>query len=429
MIIKKPDPLTLKTLKQFVQFFKSDPDKMPPSDKIWQRMLVPLPEHLATEGRKSIRFVNDEVTKIHNAVEVLSEDLGFEYIKKEDLKKCITELAIRCCLPPKTNPIPEFIKKHFKQPESHRVFVAIDGIRVKRPIKLRKTTLCPFKWIEKRHKECKDFQETSCVAMLDMVGTDNAAILGRAIDLVEHELRMLRVMLGRRISTNNSQLRFRIGREYAIKNRVSGWKQYKDTISEVELDHKRLGSVIGNGYNLFKLDPQSKSSICQKALMSAHWIEQSQKSTDLKMQVLYEIFALEALFGRRGEKGIGKSLGYRCTVLSLAMEGVYMADVTLIPRYYEIRSKIAHGKSVKPSDVKDVKRLTPITRKALSQYLQLAYKHNFTRAKEVYNYIDNHEDSLCAKQMFGLLSRMSFLYSGLCNRIVGLLKVISRCSF
>ena len=400
MIPEKPNKHTLKTLKQLVQWLRSERGRIPSQDKIYRKRMVALPKNLATEGEDAMYFVNDTATKISDAVDILSKDLGLEYIKKKDLDKYVVELAIQCYFNPETDPTSEFISKHFKKPGKHRVLISIEELVVNKLVKLQQITLCPVGWAQKRYKECKDFKEASCIAMLDMLGTDVATIRQRSVDLVEHELRMLRIMLDRLMWRNNS--RFRVGREYAIKDQGFGLRQHEDAGYKFYLHHKTLREISERGYDLLRLDDGSQESVHRKASMSARWIEQCQLSTDLNMKVLYSIFALEALFGNKGDNKMGLRLGYKCTLLSMIVKGSYPSGTTLVPHYYNIRSNMVHGKPTEDFNTKHVGSLTRVVQESLSQYLQLAQRNKCTQSKAIDNYMDNHKDSVEYKRMFNL---------------------------
>ena len=369
---------------------------------------IMLPKDLATNKIQSIIFYDAEADIITKTIGILAVDLGFEYMKEYELKRAVHMFAAKSVLNPRVDPTSEFFSQHFKEPLKHKVFIAVEGITVKRPIKLSDITLYPPQLLQKKYKLFDDFVEVSCVAVLSVVGTNNTLIRSRSIKVVESELRKMRIMLANHRGIPDIQLRFRVGKQWAIPERVSGYRQHPEKVYDLTISHQLLRSVSrSQKYDLLNMEAGLGESITRRVELTLHWLEQAQISVDTKMKVLFSVFALESLFGKKDEKYKGASLGYRCTLLSYIMDGAYFCP-DIIPRYYNFRSSIVHGGNVDTLNSRDVTTLIVLTREALFKYLRLAGKLLPTQnnkplcASDVYDYMENHKDSAQFREMFGL---------------------------
>ena len=311
------------------------------------------------------------------------------------MKKFADEYVIN----PNINLIDEFVRKHYRQPVKYKVVIGIEKLQVARSIKLNNITLYPLKSVKTKYPQCEQIVEASSVALLDMVGTRFRDIKKRSVLIIEHELRMLRIMLRKTIAINDKQLRFRVGRESVVINFGFGVSQHKDVGYNLKLNHKLLKDALDESfsakdvnYNLLKLHFERKNKLNSNACLRAYWLEQAQKSVDEKMTILYYIFSLETILGKKDEKDKGSKLAFRYTLLSHIVSGS-LFNYSAIPYFYQIRSDIVHGEQVRAISNDAIKTLKYIARDALSQYLCLARDNKFKTPREIIEYIDNHRDS------------------------------------
>lgn len=372
--------------KKSIQKLKAVLDKNEKGDTA---LSINLDDDLATDKIKNIGFTTNESDAMDTLGNELFHNQGFEYLYF-DLTKLIRRLACEYVVSKDKTLFDKFLNDHYREPENLRVFIPIIGLEATEPTTLQNVTLLKFPIDGLELNENGYFEGIGTVAQVYVSGTDPSRMRDRALAIINHELKVLRVGLRAHNQIHDQQLLFKPGRGWAIENGRIGWTDHKDTAYSLGISKSFLAENLV-GQPLYAIPFAPTNRIERKVKLALEWLDQSRIATDPLMRLLYDMFALETLLGDRSEGKKARLLAFRRALLSTIINDHYPDPYKIITLYEQVRSYAVHGGEIKEYDEKDAKSLSWSVRLALNEYLQIVDSNGFTRPKQVFDYLDAHE--------------------------------------
>jgi len=282
--------------KKSIQKLKAVLDKNEKGDTA---LSINLEDDLATDKIKSLRFTSNESDAIDTLGNELYHNQGFEYLYF-DLTKLIRRLACEYVVSNDKTLFDKFLSDHYREPENLRVFIPIVGLETTEPTKLQNVTLLKFPIDGLELNENGYFEGIGTVAQVYVSGTDPSFMRDRALAIINHELKILRVGLRAHNQIHDQQLMFKPGRGWAIENGRIGWTDHKDTAYSLGISKAFLADNLIE-QPLYAIPFVPTNRIERKVKLALEWLDQSRLATDPLMRLLYDMFALETLLGDRSE--------------------------------------------------------------------------------------------------------------------------------
>jgi len=157
--------------------------------------MVALPPELVTADYSAVVFSRADVAAITAAIDAVSEDLRFEYLR--DAKQIIERFAAECWTYRRGDRVPGFIETHARVPVVRNCYIPVEHLTVDTEtdvfgIQLLAVTdvrLPPRDW------KLQVDKPVGSVARVEVTGTDPGKMAARGRSRVEHALRILRVAL------------------------------------------------------------------------------------------------------------------------------------------------------------------------------------------------------------------------------------------
>jgi len=263
-------------------------------------LTMALPDDLITKDACSVDFNKLEHDAIKNAIDVLLNELHFEYLYF-DLEQIIRRFACECAMnKSRNNLVDEFVEKYAKQPEELKLYVDIENLVQNECVDLPNIRLLPYPSEYVNVNDNGYFGKTQCVAEVTVRGTDAVRMRERGLEIINFDLRILRVGLRQHPAIHDQQLRFRAGKGWAIEDGRIGWIDHVDNGYSIGINDNLLDIV--KRQPIYNLKYNSIGKINKKVNLAIQWVELSRLSTDPLLSLLYDMFALETILGDKKEK-------------------------------------------------------------------------------------------------------------------------------
>lgn len=348
-----------------------------------------LPRGMSLNGSRYVQFGLPTVRAVERASKALSEDLRFEHLEKTN--DLLWDMAVQARLRSDEDVAGAFIERNEREVLQTVCFIPVHRLHLTAEAKLLGLRLIPISSAEvpTAGTFMEHEGEFHVVAAVPVSGTGYAKMAERARREAGNALRILRnALTGRSILPQ--QLRFRLGTSYAFPGELRGWNARTDVSYGLELTAATLADL--NHAHLEKLASPS-NPLEEKASLALGWMERARFSGEPLIEVLYLMFALEALLGDADEGLKSAKIARRQLLLSHIMTGGLLDPNQTMALYEEVRSKAVHGGAAGETTRDEAESFHRSVKMALDQYLQLAESKNITTQRALTAVLDSHEDN------------------------------------
>lgn len=337
----------------------------------------------------SYTYFSDEAVAVENAAALLARDLRFEHL--EDHEKAVWDLADKAIAEPDVDHVDGFLAANAMPLLTTTCYLTVEYLKLTGEINIDSVRLVPL-----GEDEIPDPQAwfildppVSCVAAVEVTGTDRRRMAERARDEVRRALRKLRLGLRGLNMYNERQLRFRLGPSYAFSSGGNGWSRPGESIFETPLSAEILERLRTE--ELFALPQVPETDVEKRADLAASWVDRSLLVTDSPLvALLYLFFALEALLGQKSEGLKGHGLAIRLAMLQHVTGSGFSYPSATFFLYDKVRSGAVHGEEALEVDWRTVSHLTWDARDAINRFLRLAQREGFKTRRRVLRYLTEH---------------------------------------
>jgi hypothetical protein len=350
-----------------------------------------VPADIATEKFQMLYLQPDEEEAYQETLAILLADQRFEHFEEpKTAANALWRFLCQCYADRSHDHVTQFITEHAREPVQKMCYLPIEHLTVETAAEVTGLRLLPTTdeaVPPPRHRFVPD-PPVGCVAAVPVTGTSYARMADRARATAEQGLRVLRIALQDRIQAR--QLRFTLSGAYAFDGQIQGWDQRPETAYSLTLvpalvDHVHRQPVAA-------LPPTPRNKLERKADLAARWIERASLATEPLIRLLYLFFALEALLGDTGEGQKAGLIALRRAMLGEALGRGFVHPSGTYWLYEKVRSAAVHGSE--PPEISDdeVGKFAWDVREALTDYLNYAKDHGFTRQSQLTAALDHHPD-------------------------------------
>jgi hypothetical protein len=361
--------------------------RRPPDGRERAVMTRRLPDGLATAENRFIGMLADEVAAAEMTTAAVVGDLRFEHLDNAD--DAVWRFVAECWADRSTDHVPAFVARHAAEVMHVTCYLPVEFLTVKSETQFPGLVLLPLS--DPRVPPATPWfvleKPTSCVAAVEVEGSDYGRMAGRARDHADHVLRGLRIALGGRV--HDRQLRFRLGIGYSFDERLTGWNRRDDEAYDVTLADD-VSDLLS--HPVMAVPDPPCTDVERKAALAMRWMERACLTGDELIALLYRFFALEALLGDKSEGLKAHGLAFREMMLSHIVSGGFRHPNMTFFFYDEIRSAAVHGEEAPPVPSRDARGFEWAIRDALTNYLALAASQGISRRGKLLQVLDNHPD-------------------------------------
>jgi hypothetical protein len=332
----------------------------------------------------------DEEEAYQEALAILLADPRFEHFEESRAAEALWRFLCSCYADRYHDQVAQFITEHAREPLEATCYLPIEHLTVETATEvtgLRLPPTCDEAVPPTRLRFVLD-PPVGCVAAVDVTGTSYARMADRARARAEQGLRLLRIALQDRVHAR--QLRFTPTEAYAFDNRIYGWDERPEAAYSLTLDLVRVDHVRSQPVAALTLAPRNK--LDRKADLAARWMERASLATEPLIRLLYLFFGLEALVGDTGEGQKAGLIALRRAMLGEALGRGFVHPSGTYWLYDEVRSAAVHGSAPPEISDDDVGRFASDVRQALTEYLNYAKDHGFTKQSQLTYALDHHPD-------------------------------------
>jgi hypothetical protein len=344
-------------------------------------------------GQSSFRYIRRiEHDQIRKCADELQRDLRFEYLTKPSPEDLTLTFARQVLAQPNENHVATFVTDNAHEVEQHTVYIPIENLSVSEVQELPGVRFVPTNDpTVPSHEALFDVgPPAGAVAIVNVTGTGQLAMLERARYEVGHALRVLRLAFGAEVNLPVRQLRFRMGQSYAFDANVEGIHTPKDMA--YQLGANSLLFDLARSERVAELPARQTNDLERHANIALSWMERAYLEGDPLVGTLFAYFAFEALLGDTSSKRKGEALAFRQMVLGHLSENLFKNPIATQRQYELIRSAAVHGSQTPTVSEDDFTFLLIHVRKTLSQYLTIAKDNGFTKRSQLVGFLENHAD-------------------------------------
>jgi hypothetical protein len=337
-----------------------------------------------------VTFVYSEVDEdaVDQAVAVIVADLRFEHLAK--LKDAVWDFFIRSWAEPAIR-VADFVSWHARDVRTEICYIPIEYLEVTSVLTVGRVRLLP-----PAHDEVPEEKSgwlisspaLGAVAGVETTGTDYRKMADRARASANHELKLLRLAIGRTDRFDDSQLRFVLGPGYAFTERHVGWARRADVAYPLTLNPATLAELVAS--DLWSIPEHPATDVDKKAVTAAGWIEQAIVTANRLNGLLFLFFALEALLGDHAQGLKADMIAFRQALLAHIVRGQFPHPNSTWHLYANVRSYAVHGRDAPEVTEKQFDRFASDVRECLTDYLALTRQHGFQRRTKLFRYLNGH---------------------------------------
>ena len=347
-------------------------------------------EKQALPEDQALSMNREERQAVLMAEKALLDDPAFEHFA-DKAEGAVWRFACQCAFDKKTDFVAQFVAENFKEPESRVCYITVEYLKVSAEQDFQGVRFLPVGSVEVRQSlGFVTDPPVGSIAAVTVSGTDRQRMTGRARDLANHSLRVLRIALREHRGINDHQLRFRLGMEHSFGRDFTGWETPPERAYELELDDQLTS--LASEQEVAGLRASPDTDVERKAHIALRWTERARFSADPLVALLFLFFALEALLGDKSEGQKAHALAFRQTMLSHVATGGFTNPNKTLYLYDEVRSGAVHGEDAPPVDEDTVDGLAWTVRLALTQYLRIARENHFTKRSQLLKFLNEHLD-------------------------------------
>jgi hypothetical protein len=348
-----------------------------------------LPTELTGGQKQVVQLSTEEVAAARQAAAAVRSDLRFEHLARPDDE--VWRFADECMCDRSADHVPGFVERHAREPQNATCYLPVEFLKVQDETELAGIRLLPTRDPRIPRPRVPWFSldaPVGCVAAIAVRGTDYGQMAERARIAASHELRLLRSTLpSHQQHGDERQLRFRLGPAYAFDDQLAGWDRGPADAYEMNLGGD-LSTVLVDP--IMALPAEPGTDIERKALVALRWMERACMTGDTLAALLYRLFALEALLGRKSERLKAHGLAFRQMVLGHAVIGSFGHPTTTLLIYDKIRSGAVHGEDVPGVSSAIANGVEREVRRTVGQYLTFAQQHSLVKRSRLLSLLDNH---------------------------------------
>ncbi len=353
--------------------------------------VITVPSDIAADVE--LRLTRQESDALEKVPDILLEDLSLEHLG-DSAKDLVRRFAARSVIDRERDHVAGFLAENARELETRICYVTIDYLKVESPVEVAGIQLLPVEAPEVPHDDrlpglLRDAPIGS-VAAVEVTGTNRSLMSERGRTRVAHALRVLRIALREHRGINDKQLRFRLGRAYALGPDLSGWQTPTDVAYELELDESLID--LANQQAVTSVPLVASTGLEKQVHISIRWMERARFTGEPIVALLYLFFALEALLGDISEGEKAHALAFRQAMLGQVVTGQFTHPNETLFLYDVVRSAAVHGEAAPDIDDRSVSGFWLTVRWTLDHVLRFAGENRIARRSDLLRALDNHAD-------------------------------------
>ncbi len=349
---------------------------------------ITVPEDLREEGFVTVCFSSGEAATVDQAIEILVNDLRFEYLKDHEAKDLVHRFAIRAFTHQQQS-VAEFVDEHAREPERVDCFLNIEHLAVTTEVEIAGVRFvspgdAPQPTLFGKPVDVQGVAAVSCV------GTNFTKMTERAREKAEVGLRVLRAALRNDNFITENQLRFKLGEHAWFSSTQAGWARHPDDPFGLELNSDLVEFALEQPYASLPAAPSN--DVERRAHRALLWLDKAQLEMDPTTRVLFGFFALESILGDKSEGEKARSLAYRRAMLGATVSGHFTPPDRTFFLYDSVRSEAVHGEGEQLVTGKEARGFVWDVRLAIGEYITFSKQQALTKRKVIRRALDEHPD-------------------------------------
>lgn len=350
----------------------------------------PLPDDLHADGMRSLTLTAADVVALRNARGALAADPAFEYMDEPEIERATWRfLAVATVHRSHRGLVRGFVERHGREPEDHTCFFAVDRLTVADRVDLFGVRLFPAGQAGPPLTANPISEAVQTVMAVPCRGTSYERMHGRALEVADRALRLLRVAIGDAPFLPDWQLRFRLVGTYWFDDGAHGLTRQPDAGIELELDDALIDRARSKP--VASLPVNATNDVERRAELALRWFDRAQLSTDPPLQLLFLFVALEAILGDKSEGPKARGLALRRALLGLATTGHIRHPSATYLLYDDARSATVHGEDPPIVSKGELDRFEWDVRICLDEFVLFAREHGLSKRSHVRKALDQHE--------------------------------------
>jgi hypothetical protein len=351
-----------------------------------------VPADLATEGFVTLVLDVEEEQAFQEVQSIVTDDLRFEYLDQRAAQEALWRFVCRCAADRATDHVGPWVKEHARAIMDRVCYLPVEHLQVEAEVNIAGLRLLPTNSDEVPRGGRGFVLEppVRCVVAGRVSGTNYDRMAERARDVAEHGLRVLRIGLRATRGIHDDQLRFGLGEAYAFHDQASGWRRRPG--APIPLGIAARDADLVSSQLVVALPAIPLNKLGRKADLAARWMERAMLAAEPLLQLLYLLFALEAILGDTAEGEKAGLIALRRAMLGQVTGGSFTHPSRTYQLYDEVRSAAVHGSEPPEISDADVRLFASDVREALGEYLRYANEQGFTRQGQLVQALDGHPD-------------------------------------
>jgi hypothetical protein len=368
---------------------------------------IPEPEAPRIFQENDLSFSGNEKQLYSQSYFLLRDNTQTEYLKDKELNERLSDLVLEVIedkdkfkTPTELNQkINEFLKDIIAPLKEYEILFKIRNMDANlkdeitiwdfKIVKYDKNSLISWGFQEEKrylHK-INDFKDQNLILVKEH-GNNISEVIKRARIKANKRLRTLQTYL-KDGYINDSQLRFELSEEYAIKeiptNRVTGTglNRFDSPLNYDYPEHIVEHAIKANeDYLLIKNFSPKIQDLLERTL---YWIGLSISEIEIDVKIAFLCTALETLLTTQDDKRKGERLAYRGYLLAMevGVDNHYIQPHEIL-RIYDLRSKIVHGSTFDEAKKEDYSYLLQFTKRTFKNFIVFAGKNSLNRQSKIY---------------------------------------------
>lgn len=345
------------------------------------------PEKCRVNTHFAYRPSEHQVDALEDLEAALAADPCFEHMKSRAIKEAVEQFANAAFSNRSASHVAEFIAANAEEPSDQICFFPVESLTAHRRVQLGGATLYPRGEITPSDFILQLDPTMDSVIAADCSGTSGRAMMGRAREIAEHGLRLLRVGLRQDLGIIDQQLRFRLGTAYWFTDIGGGWGSRPGEAMSLDLNEDVLKLVTAAPISA--LPPTGGTVVQQAANRALEWFERAQLATDQLAALLFQFFALEAILDDSSPGLKAERLALRRAVLSHLRGSGFTHPGQTYWLYEKVRSAAVHGEGVPEISERRTVAFAGDVRAAISEFLEFADAHGLAKRSQVLRALDS----------------------------------------
>jgi hypothetical protein len=342
----------------------------------------------------TLSLTGDEGAALATTTALVLADPTLEHLGQRKAEQALWRFCCAAHLDRATNHVGGFVQEHARLPQKHQVLFTLRHLSVNDRFEVAGTLVLPLSDVPNALRE--DFRaepHVGSVVSVEAIGTDPQRIVGRAREVAEHALRVLRAGLNSTLLyAADRQLRFRIGERHAFADSPrSGWAVADDVAWDLSIGPSEAGTVTD--MPMGRLGSVPRNELERRAHTAMRWADNALLITDPIRRMLFLFFALEALVGDKSQKEKGRTIAFRRAMLDHAVRGGFRDPHVTYALYDEVRSAAVHGEEPPAISNREADRFASDVGAAINEFLAYGTTLGATRRGQVMRALDHHADA------------------------------------